>query len=55
LSQLGAVASARFADRTRQIGLTPSDAGNRVLRKLRGIAEQHETELLKPLTAQQIA
>lgn len=30
-------------------------AGNRVLRNLRGIAEQYETELLEPLTAQQIA
>ncbi|MFF2299857.1 MarR family winged helix-turn-helix transcriptional regulator [Arthrobacter sp. NPDC058127] len=27
LSQLGAAASSRFADRTRDIGLTPSDAG----------------------------
>ena len=32
LSQLGALASSRFADRTRRIGLTPSDAG--VLRLL---------------------
>lgn len=32
LSQLGALASARFAQRTRDIGLTPSDAG--VLRLL---------------------
>ncbi|WAH95687.1 MarR family winged helix-turn-helix transcriptional regulator [Arthrobacter sp. MMS18-M83] len=115
LSQLGAVASSRFADRTREIGLTPSDAGvirllgrspglsqrsladrlgavpsrvvslidsleerglvervrsstdrrnyelhlteagNRVLRELRGIAEQHEVELLAPLTGEQIA
>jgi DNA-binding MarR family transcriptional regulator len=114
LSQLGAVASSRFADRTREIGLTPSDAGvirllgrtpglsqrsladrlgavpsrvvslidslqerglvervrsstdrrnyalhltdagNRVLRELRGIAEQHEAELLEPLTGEQI-
>ncbi|MHC6222276.1 MarR family winged helix-turn-helix transcriptional regulator [Arthrobacter sp. MMS24-S77] len=114
LSQLGAVASSRFADRTREIGLTPSDAGvirllgrspglsqrsladrlgavpsrvvslidslekrglvertrsstdrrnyelrltdagNRVLRELRGIAEQHEAELLAPLTDEQI-
>ncbi|MHA7199120.1 MarR family winged helix-turn-helix transcriptional regulator [Arthrobacter alkaliphilus] len=113
LSQLGAVASSRFADRTREIGLTPSDAGvirligrapglsqrsladrlgavpsrvvtlidslqdrglvdrvrsstdrrnyelhltdagKRVLRELRGIAEQHEAELLAPLTAEQ--
>lgn len=115
LSQLGAVASSRFADRTREIGLTRSDAGvirllgrtpglsqrsladrlgavpsrvvslidslqerglvervrsstdrrnyelhlteagNRVLRELRGIAEQHEAELLAPLTGEQIA
>lgn len=27
LSQLGALASSRFADRTREIGLTPSEAG----------------------------
>lgn len=114
LSQLGAVASSRFADRTREIGLTPSDAGvirligrapglsqrsladrlgavpsrmvtlidslqdrglvdrvrsstdrrnyelrltdagKRVLRELRGIAEEHEAELLAPLTAEQI-
>ncbi|WP_427131344.1 MarR family winged helix-turn-helix transcriptional regulator [Pseudarthrobacter sp. S9] len=27
LSQLGALASSRFAERTREIGLTPSDAG----------------------------
>jgi hypothetical protein len=32
LSQLGALASARFAERTRELGLTPSDAG--VLRLL---------------------
>src|SRR3954447_17159081 len=32
LSQLGALSSARFAERTREIGLTPSDAG--VLRLL---------------------
>jgi DNA-binding MarR family transcriptional regulator len=32
LSQLGALASSRFAERTREIGLTPSDAG--VLRML---------------------
>lgn len=32
LSQLGALASSRFAERTREIGLTPSDAG--VLRLL---------------------
>lgn len=113
LSQLGAVASSRFADRTREIGLTPSDAGvirllgrapglsqrsladrlgavpsrvvslidslqerglvervrsstdrrnyelhltdagKRVLRELRGIAEQHEAEILAPLTTEQ--
>ncbi|GAA4025526.1 hypothetical protein GCM10023063_02530 [Arthrobacter methylotrophus] len=115
LSQLGAVASSRFADRTRGIGLTPGDAGvirllgrapglsqrsladrlgavpSRVvslidsleerglvervrsntdrrnyelhltdagkgaLRELREIAEQHEAELLAPLTGAQIA
>ncbi|MFH5878733.1 MarR family winged helix-turn-helix transcriptional regulator [Arthrobacter sp. NA-172] len=115
LSQLGAVASSRFADRAREIGLTPSDAGvirllgrapglsqrslanrlgavpsrvvtlidsleerglvermrsstdrrhyelhlteagERVLSELRGIAEQHEAELLAPLTSEQIA
>jgi DNA-binding MarR family transcriptional regulator len=115
LSQLGAVASSRFADRTREIGLTPSDAGvirllgrapglsqrsladrlgavpsrvvslidslqerglvervrsstdrrnyelrltdagQRVLRQLRGIAEQHEAELLAPLSGEQVA
>jgi DNA-binding MarR family transcriptional regulator len=115
LSQLGAAASSRFADRTREIGLTPSDAGvirllgrapglsqrsladrlgavpsrmvslidslqgrglvervrsttdrrnyelrltdagSRILRQLRGIAEQHEAELLAPLTTEQIA
>ncbi|MCX2747811.1 MarR family transcriptional regulator [Arthrobacter sp. MI7-26] len=115
LSQLGAVASSRFADRTREIGLTPSDAGvirllgrspglsqrsladrlgavpsrvvslidsleerglvervrsstdrrnyelhlteagNGVLRELRGIAEQHEVEVLAPLTGEQSA
>jgi DNA-binding MarR family transcriptional regulator len=115
LSQLGAVAASRFADRTREIGLTPSDAGvirllgrspglsqrsladrlgavpsrvvslidslqerglvertrssadrrnyelhltergSRVLGELRGIAEQHEAELLAPLTGEQIA
>ncbi len=32
LSQLGALAAARFAERTRELGLTPSDAG--VLRLL---------------------
>ncbi len=32
LAQLGALASARFAERTRELGLTPSDAG--VLRLL---------------------
>jgi DNA-binding MarR family transcriptional regulator len=113
LSQLGALASSRFADRTRSIGLTPSDAGvlrllghtpglsqralaerigavpSRVvslidslqtrglvervrsttdrrnyelqltahgqdmLRELRQIAEQHEAELLSPLTEDQ--
>ncbi|MFE5836749.1 MarR family winged helix-turn-helix transcriptional regulator [Arthrobacter sp. NPDC056493] len=115
LSQLGAVASSRFADRTREIGLTPgdagvlrllgrapglsqrsladrlgavpsrvvslidslqerglvervrsntdrrnyelhlTDAGQRVLRELRGIAEQHEAELLAPLSGEQAA
>lgn len=115
LSQLGAVASSRFAERTREIGLTPSDAGvirllgrapglsqrsladrlgavpsrvvslidslqerglvervrsstdrrnyelhltdagQRVLRELRGIAEQHEAELLAPLSSEQVA
>ncbi|MFE4833897.1 MarR family winged helix-turn-helix transcriptional regulator [Arthrobacter sp. NPDC056691] len=115
LSQLGAVASSRFADRTREIGLTPgdagvlrllgrapglsqrsladrlgavpsrvvslidslqerglvervrsntdrrnyelhlTDAGQRVLRDLRGIAEQHEAELLAPLSGEQVA
>ena len=114
LSQLGAVASSRFADRTREMGLTPGDAGvirllgrapglsqrsladrlgavpsrvvslidsleerglvervrsstdrrnyelhltnagKRVLGELRGIAEQHEAELLAPLTTEQI-
>ncbi|GAB2739194.1 MarR family transcriptional regulator [Arthrobacter bambusae] len=114
LSQLGAAASSRFADRTRDIGLTPSDAGvirligrapglsqrsladrlgavpsrvvslidslqerglvermrsstdrrnyelhlteagKRVLGELRGIAEQHEAELLAPLNDEQI-
>jgi DNA-binding MarR family transcriptional regulator len=113
LSQLGAVASSRFADRTREIGLTPgdagvirllgrapglsqrsvaeklgivpsrvvplidslqgrglvdrtrsstdrrnyelhlTDAGQQVLHELRGIAEQHEAELLAPLTGDQ--
>lgn len=115
LSQLGAVASSRFADRMREIGLTPSDAavvrllgrapglsqrsladrlgaapsrvvslidtlqgrglversrsstdrrnyelhltdaGQRVLHELRGIAEQHEAELLAPLSGEQVA
>jgi DNA-binding MarR family transcriptional regulator len=115
LSQLGALASSRFAERTREIGLTPSDAGvlrllgrapglsqraladrlgavpsrvvplidslqarglvervrsstdrrnyelrltaegAKVLRALREIAEQHEAELLAPLTAEQCA
>lgn len=115
LSQLGALASARFAERTRDLGLTPSEAGvlrllgrtpglsqraladrlgavpsrvvplidsmearglvergrsstdrrnyelrltdegMRVLRTLRGIAEQHEVELLAPLTSEQSA
>jgi DNA-binding MarR family transcriptional regulator len=115
LSQLGALASSRFAERTREIGLTPSDAGvlrllgrtpglsqrsladrlgavpsrvvplidslqarglvervrsstdrrnyelrltaegAKVLRALREIAEQHEAELLAPLTAEQSA
>ena len=115
LSQLGTVASSRFADRTREIGLTPGDAGvirllgrapglsqrsvaeklgivpSRVvplidslqgrglvervrsstdrrnyelhlteagrglLGELRGIAEQHEAELLAPLTSDQAA
>lgn len=115
LSQLGAVASSRFAERTREIGLTPgdagvirllgrapglsqrsvaerlgivpsrvvplidslegrglvdrtrsstdrrnyelhlTDAGQQVLHELRGIAEQHETELLAPLTGDQAA
>jgi len=113
LSQLGALASARFAERTRELGLTPSDAGvlrllgrtpglsqrsladrlgavpsrvvplidslearglvargrssadrrnyelrltaegTKVLGTLRGIAEQHEAELLAPLTREQ--
>lgn len=115
LSQLGALASARFAERTRGLGLTPSEAGvlrllgrnpglsqrsladrlgavpsrvvplidsmearglvergrsstdrrnyelrlttdgTQVLRTLRGIAEQHEAELLAPLTSEQSA
>ena len=114
LSQLGAVASSRFAGRMREIGLTPSDAavirllgrapglsqrsladrlgaapsrvvslidtlqgrglversrsstdrrnyelhltdaGQRVLHELRGIAEQHEAELLAPLSGEQV-
>jgi DNA-binding MarR family transcriptional regulator len=113
LSQLGALASARFAERTRELGLSPSDAGvlrmlartpglsqrsladrlgavpsrvvplidslearglvermrsstdrrnyelrltaegTKLLRKLRRIAEQHEAELLAPLTPEQ--
>jgi DNA-binding MarR family transcriptional regulator len=113
LSQLGALASSRFADRTRRIGLTPGDAGvlrllgrtpglsqraladrlgavpsrvvslidslqkrglvqrvrstadrrnyelhltaqgQEVVRELRQIAEQHEAELLSPLTEEQ--
>lgn len=32
-----------------------TEAGNRVLRELRGIAEQHEAEVLAPLTGEQIA
>jgi DNA-binding MarR family transcriptional regulator len=115
LSQLGALASARFAERTRDVGLTPSDAGvlrlvgrtpglsqrsladrlgavpsrvvplidslearglvarvrsksdrrnyelrltaegRKMLVALRGIAEQHEAELLAPLTSEQSA
>lgn len=115
LSQLGALASARFAERTRELGLTPSDAGvlrllgrtpglsqrsladrlgavpsrvvplidsletrglvararsstdrrnyelrltaegTKVLGQLRRIAEQHEAELLAPLTSEQAA
>jgi DNA-binding MarR family transcriptional regulator len=115
LSQLGALASARFAERTRELGLTPSDAGvlrwlgrtpglsqrsladrlgavpsrivplidsletrglvervrsstdrrnyelrltsegTLVLRTLRRIAEQHEAEVLAPLTGDQSA
>jgi DNA-binding MarR family transcriptional regulator len=113
LSQLGALASSRFAERTREIGLTPSeagvlrllgrtpgvsqreladrlgavpsrivplidslesrglvgrersstdrrnneltltDAGRALLRTLRVISEQHEAELLAPLTPEQ--
>jgi DNA-binding MarR family transcriptional regulator len=113
LSQLGALASARFAERARELGLTPSDAGvlrllgrtpglsqrsladrlgavpsrvvphidsmearglvarrrsradrrnyelrltaegTKVLGALRGMAEQHEAELLAPLTSEQ--
>jgi DNA-binding MarR family transcriptional regulator len=113
LAQLGALASSRFADRTRRIGLTPGDAGvlrllgrtaglsqraladrlgavpsrvvslidslqerglvervrstadrrnyelhltargQEVVRELRQIAEQHEAELLSPLTEEQ--
>lgn len=113
LSQLGALASSRFAERTRRIGLTPSDAGvlrllgrtpglsqraladrlgsvpsrvvslidslqerglvervrsrtdrrnyelhltargKEVLRELRRIAEEHEADLLSPLTEEQ--
>lgn len=113
LSQLGSLASSRFADRTRRIGLTPGDAGvlrllgrtpglsqralaerlgavpsrvvslidslqtrglvervrsttdrrnyelqltahgQEMLRELRRIAEQHEAELLSPLTEDQ--
>jgi DNA-binding MarR family transcriptional regulator len=115
LSQLGALASARFAERTREIGLAPSDAGvlrllgrapglsqrslaerlgavpsrvvslidslqarglvervrsstdrrnyelrltgegAKVLQMLREIAEEHEAELLAPLTSEQSA
>lgn len=115
LSQLGALASARFAERTREMGLNPRDAGVlrllgrtpglsqrsladrlgavpsrvvplidslearglvervrsstdrrnyelrltaggwKLLRTLRGIAEQHEAELLAPLTREQSA
>lgn len=115
LSQLGALASARFAERTRDLGLTPSDAGvlrlvgrtpglsqrsladrlgavpsrvvplidslearglvarvrsksdrrnyelrltaegRKMLVTLRGLAEQHEAELLAPLTSDQSA
>ncbi|WP_410554495.1 MarR family winged helix-turn-helix transcriptional regulator [Arthrobacter globiformis] len=115
MSQLGALAASRFAERTREIGLTPSDAGvirllgrapglsqrslaerlgavpsrvvslidslqerglvervrsstdrrnyelhltdagQRVLHDLRGIAEKHEKELLAPLSGEQAA
>ncbi len=115
LSQLGALASARFAERTRELELTPSDAGvlrllgrdpglsqrsladrlgavpsrvvplidsletrglvtrvrsradrrnyelrltakgAKVLGSLRGIAEQHEAELLAPLSSEECA
>lgn len=39
----------------RNYELRLTDAGKRVLGDLRGIAEQHEAELLAPLTTEQIA
>lgn len=41
LSQLGALASARFAERTRELGLSPSDAGVlRILGRSPGLSQR---------------
>ena len=41
LAQLGALASSRFAERTREIGLTPSDAGVlRLLGRVPGLSQR---------------
>ncbi|GAA3876781.1 hypothetical protein GCM10022381_19170 [Leifsonia kafniensis] len=47
LSQLGALASARFAERTREIGLTPSDAGVlRLLGRTPGLSQRELADRL---------
>jgi DNA-binding MarR family transcriptional regulator len=47
LSQLGALASSRFAERTRAIGLTPSDAGVlRLLGRTPGLSQRELADRL---------
>ncbi|MGO4586209.1 MarR family winged helix-turn-helix transcriptional regulator [Arthrobacter sp. 2RAF6] len=54
LQERGLVERVRSSTDRRNYELLLTDAGKRVLRELRGIAEQHEAELLAPLTDEQI-
>jgi DNA-binding MarR family transcriptional regulator len=54
LQERGLVERIRSSTDRRNYELHLTDAGKRVLRELRGIAEQHEAELLAPLTTEQI-